>query len=59
MEIYLNGEWGTITHNCGDKFNAHVVCRQFGYDTRCKYTYTKFVIGYIAGKLYLDFQVGI
>ena len=45
VEIYLNGEWGTINHNCGDKFNAHVVCRQLGYDTRCKYTYTKFVIG--------------
>ena len=36
VEIYLNGEWGTITDYATSAFDAHVVCRQLGYDTRCK-----------------------
>ena len=36
MEIYLNGEWGTITHDSSDRFDARVVCRQLGYDLRCE-----------------------
>ena len=37
MEIYLFGEWGTITHDSTNNIDAQVVCRQLGYDTRCKY----------------------
>ena len=36
MEIYLNGEWGTISHYYSGSYDAHVVCRQLGYDTRCE-----------------------
>ena len=35
VEIYLNREWGTISSDGADNLNAHVVCRQLGYDTRC------------------------
>ncbi|CAI8004445.1 Scavenger receptor cysteine-rich domain superfamily protein, partial [Geodia barretti] len=33
VEIYLNGVWGTITGNGAKEVDAHVVCRQLGYDT--------------------------
>ena len=37
VEIYLRGEWGTIHNNYYmDYYNAHVVCRQLGYDTQCE-----------------------
>ena len=36
MEIYVNGEWGTITHDRTDSRDARVVCRQLGYDIRCE-----------------------
>ena len=36
MEIYLNGEWGTITDDAADYRDARVVCRQLGYDIRCE-----------------------
>ena len=47
VEIYLNGEWGTITNTQYHHYEpgvvcdtpaAHVVCRQLGYDTRCEIT---------------------
>ena len=41
MEIYLNGEWGTISDTSHRVRDAHVVCQQLGYDIRCellKYT---------------------
>lgn len=34
VEIYFSGTWGTIYE--GDNYDAHVVCHQLGYDTRCK-----------------------
>ena len=38
VEIYLYGEWGTVSYYHAHKRDAHVVCRQLGYDTRCENT---------------------
>ena len=36
VEIYLYGEWGTISYHSANALDAHVVCRQLGYDTTCE-----------------------
>ena len=36
VEIYLYGEWGTISYPYTNREDAHVVCQQLGYDTRCE-----------------------
>ena len=47
MEIYLYGEWGTITHHSAGTQDAHVACRQLGYDTRCENKNRMIVSGFI------------
>ena len=44
VEIYLNGEWGTITDDGANARDAHVVCIQLGYDTRCELLIGKMII---------------
>ena len=36
VEIYLYGKWVTVRDNSADVQDAHVVCQQLGYDTRCE-----------------------
>ena len=36
VEIYLDGEWGTISNDQAEDEDAHVACRQLGYDIRCE-----------------------
>ena len=39
MEIHLSGTWGTVGHDFAGSYDAQVVCRQLGYDTRCMYKF--------------------
>ena len=36
MEIFLHGSWGTVGDDAANVVDAQVVCRQLGYDVRCK-----------------------
>ena len=36
MEVFLSGEWGSVSHDGADDFASITVCRQLGYDTSSK-----------------------
>ena len=38
VELYCNGQWGTICSNGFDSTDANTLCRQLGYDTCVSYT---------------------
>ena len=40
VEIFLYGDWGTVTEDFATSFDAAVVCRQLGYNTHSKFQYT-------------------
>ena len=33
VEVYCNGQWGTICYNRLYYYNIHSICKQLGYDS--------------------------
>lgn len=54
VEIYFNGEWGTVCNKGWDLADATVVCRQLGYPAAIEtYRYTATYVGEGSGFVWL------
>ena len=53
MEVFYNGEWGTVCENNWDLRDGIVVCRQLGYTTAVRRTVGA-EFGQGTGRIWLD-----
>ena len=54
VEVYHNGEWGTVCHNGWDLNDAQVVCRELGYSNATAVRYSSFYGPGVGKKIWLD-----
>ena len=53
MEVYHNGEWGTVCDDGWDLNDAQVVCKELGFGNAVVATYSSFY-GQGSGEVWLD-----
>jgi hypothetical protein len=54
VEIYYNGQWGTVCDDNWSEYDARVVCRQLGYTTTNVQAYGSAYFGAGTGQVWLD-----